>query len=394
MKIGIVAPFNPSEFRAFLYEGQAIPNVNKAASSVNAIALGLLHAGHEITVVSSYDEPGPVTHIHGDRLTIHLVSSYSRIPKSSSFMRWYMVKRLRKLLSHHLNEMEVIHAHWTYEYALASCAFSSEKPVFCTIRDWAPIIRRHLIGMKPKAMWWLVSESLFRQVMNNKQVYFIANSHYIYNLVRSRFPQVRCFIIENPIKKEFIREDRTDYPFSPVIVSIAQNLAEPRKNFHTLLCAFQTFLKSHSDATLKLIGQYKDDLISDWERQGIARQVEFLGFVNHDELISILDSASILIHPSLEESFGNTLLEGMARRLPVIGGASSGAVPHVLAHGKYGILCDIRNPEEIAEAMERALDLPSMRPILDQATAYLKSELTNEIIAERHIQLFSNALKE
>ena len=55
-----------------------------------------------------------------------------------------------------------------------------------------------------------------------------------------------------------------------------------------------------------------------------------------------------MIHSALEESFGMTLLEAMAKKTPVIGGKDSGAVPWVLNYGKSGVLTDVKSPKLIA----------------------------------------------
>lgn len=396
MTIGIISYFNPMECKDYLHAGQIIPNINKAASSVNAITLGLLQAGHRIIVITSYDEKGPVIHLSGERLDVYIVSTYSNIPKARTFVRWYMVHRLKNELAKHISEMDVIHTHWTYDFALAATSHAKAKPVFCSIRDWSPIIQQYQKGIKARLMWRLISGTLFKKVMANCLVHFIANSHYIYKLVKDTYPSVRCNIIENPVKKEFIIDSRAAYPSHPVFVSIAQDLLEDRKNYHGLLVAFSRFHISHPDAKLILIGKHDSSsaIYKQWKQAGLTANVELMGFVDHDRLIDILDHASALIHPSLEESFGNTLLEGMARRLPVIGGKDSGAVPYVLGHGKYGILCDVKNPDEMAVALEDALDIERMLPMLDSATDYLKNELTNEIIAQKHIKLFSESIED
>lgn len=395
MTIGIVSYFNPTECKDYLYAGQTIPNINKAASSVNAITLGLLRAGHRVIVITSSDERGPVIHLSGEQLEVHIVSTYSRMPKAATFMKWYMVSRLQKELQKHIEKMDVVHTHWTYDFALATASFAKEKPVFCSIRDWSPVIQQYQKGYKARIMWRIISGTLFKRVMANKSIHFIANSHYIYKLVKETYPTVECNIIENPVKTEFIREGRTDYPDTPVFVSIAQDLLEERKNYHGLLLAFSLFHKSHPTAKLILIGRHATSAATfkQWVQEDLTEDVDFIGFVDHDKLIDILDHASALIHPSLEESFGNTLLEGMARRIPVIGGKDSGAVPFVLGQGEYGLLCDVRNPEDIANAMTKALDLEEMQPILNHATSYLKNELTNEIIAQKHIKLFTDLQK-
>lgn len=394
MNITVVSPFNPSEFTYYLDKGQVIPDINKAASSVHALIQGYLKAGHHITVISSYDEEGAVRHISGTQINIYLVSSFSRLPKADTFRKWYMVKRLRKELSKHLEETDVIHAQWTYEYALAAAAFAHQLPVFCTIRDWAPVIRQHQLNVKAKLMWRLVSEPLFKRVMSNRHIHFIANSAYIHKLVQETYPKAKCSIIGNPIKSSLIIEERNFYPKSPVYVSITQDLSEGRKNYHRLLQAFTLLNKDYPDAKLVLIGKIDTSCppYTLWVEEGITKNVEFKGFLAHDALTTILDQASALVHPSLEESFGNTLLEGFARRLPVIGGKDSGAVPQVLGQGKYGLLCDVANPQELMETMKKALDTKEVLPLLARATAFLKEEQTDIVIAEKHVRLFSQAL--
>ena len=41
----------------------------------------------------------------------------------------------------------------------------------------------------------------------------------------------------------------------------------------------------------------------------------------------------------------------MARGVPVVGGSRSGAVPWVLDFGRAGLLTDVRNPSEMAQAV-------------------------------------------
>ena len=395
MTIGIVSYFNPFECRDYLHSDQDIPDINKAASSVNAITLGLLKAGHCVIVITSWDKKGPVVHLRGKKLNVYIVSTFSKIPKAEIFTRWYMVNRLRKELYKHIDQLDIVHCHWTYDFAMAAAPYATIKPVFCSIRDWSPVIQQHQNGFKGKIKWRIISGTLFKRVMKNSRINFIANSQYIYNLVKDTYPSACCYIIENPVKKSFIRLDRSDYPNSPVFVSIAQDLLEDRKNYSGLLTAFSYFRASHPDARLLLIGEYSTKAIvfRQWEQTGLTKNVEFLGFVSHDKLIDILDNASALIHPSLEESFGNTLLEGMARRIPVIGGKDSGAVPYVLGHGEYGILCDVKNPEDITRAMTKALDIDNLQPVIDKATNKLNNELNNDIIAQKHINLFTEVLQ-
>lgn len=53
-------------------------------------------------------------------------------------------------------------------------------------------------------------------------------------------------------------------------------------------------------------------------RLGVADDVEFLGNVVFDDVRKLYDSASVLIFPSLRESFGAPIVEALGRGLPVV----------------------------------------------------------------------------
>ena len=393
MNIGIVAYINPSEFKEYFDDSVKLPNINRWASAVNTIVLGFLKAGENITVISSYPFEGPTQHIIGKNISFHLVSTHSRIPKAYVIEKYYMINRLRKELSLHINSLDVIHTHWTYEFAMACSYFTNIKPIFCTIRDWAPIIRRYEKGHR-KLMWYLIQERIFKKVLSNKSFYFIANSRYIYELMKKKYPQNKCYTIENPIKKDFIRLDRTSYPRTPILVSICQDLLDQRKNNTRLLKAFKLYLKTNKEAKLYLVGAYNKNhkTYKYWVANDLLKNVILLGFKDHDQIINLLDTASILVHPSLEESFGNTLLEGMARRIPVIGGKESGAVPYVLGLGKYGYLADVTDINNIVATIKKASNEVNNEEIINNATAYLLNNLNEEVISLRHITLFKEVL--
>src|SRR5690606_32710671 len=112
------------------------------------------------------------------------------------------------------------------------------------------------------------------------------------------------------------------------------------------LLAFQQLLIKYPDAHLSLIGSpftEKSTRVQEWANKGLLKQVSLIGRVNHDELTIYLDRARIFVTPSIEETFGNTLLEAMARKVPIVAGKDSGAIPYVLEKGRAGFLCDVTN---------------------------------------------------
>ena len=82
----------------------------------------------------------------------------------------------------------------------------------------------------------------------------------------------------------------------------------------------------------------------------------------------------------------------MARRIPVIGGKESGAVPYVLGLGKYGYLADVTDINNIVATIKKASNEVNNEEIINNATAYLLNNLNEEVISLRHTTLFKEIL--
>ncbi len=101
----------------------------------------------------------------------------------------------------------------------------------------------------------------------------------------------------------------------------------------------------------------------------------FHGALPHEEVLRILCATSIFVLSSRQESQPNALLEAMACGAAPVATAVGG-VSEILTHGENGIFVPPEDPEAIAMAVNRLLDLPSERASI--ATA-----------AQRRIQDFS-----
>lgn len=390
MNIGICGPFNPFSIKEFFYGGQDILNINKTASAVNTYVKELLLLGHNVTIVTC-DVHGISNDIilKGNNLLVHVVHDSPGLFITHGLSRIYMVKRIRKVLNLYINGLDVLHAQWTYDFALASKSFENKLPVFCTIRDWCPYIMTVQSGVK--IIQWKLYYLIFRKVMKSNKIHFIANSKYTYDSVISDYPEKEITIIFNPIDKSYIIDKKKYIVPSPTFITIAGSIGEKRKNIVTLLRAFHSFHSKHPESILKIVGRVcteDNPLIKSWKVEGLLNGVDFLGYITHKQLIDEIDRCSCLVHPSLEETFGNIFLEGMSRCLPVIGGSKSGAVPYVLDNGNSGILCDITSVDSIENALEKSCNPIIVKKLVSNATKLLKMQYASNEIAQKHIYLY------
>ena len=396
MRIGIVSNFNPSELKEYLYERQEIPDTKVMASSVQALVTGFLKQGHHVVVFtpcsSKFTLGRSIKILEGTLLKIYLVRC---LPKIDCYIKHlYMPQKLARCIKLEVGNLDVLHAQWTYECSVATLGFVERLPVFCSVRDWWPVIYDYYKDktFKMRLLWGWCNRHMFIKTMNNTRIHFVANSEYTRHMIISMFPNYNVPIIPNPIKEQYIIKDK-DYYFNNVFIMIADDLLAAHKNIYVLLKAFHVYYKHNSQSKLLLVGGYnrEHELYKRAKSENLLEGVEFCGRLPHAQVIEKLDESSVMIHPSLEETYGNILLEGMARRLLVIGGEKSGAVPIVLGQGKYGKLCSVNDPESIYKAMsEVETEIEKVREIVNRATEHLCANLTDVAVARAHVDLYTN----
>ena len=126
------------------------------------------------------------------------------------------------------------------------------------------------------------------------------------------------------------------------------------KNLPRVLRAFAHL--GHPDLLLKLVGPSNRHLTPRLKHLatelGIARQCQWISWVNNEERLQLINTTQALVMPSLWEGFGLPALEAMACGTPVIAGRA-GALPEVV--GSAGLLVDPTSSFHIAEAMAHVL---------------------------------------
>jgi glycosyltransferase involved in cell wall biosynthesis len=129
------------------------------------------------------------------------------------------------------------------------------------------------------------------------------------------------------------------------------------KNGRAAIEAFAKARKVLPDSQMLMFGagHSADGPAAAWARQrGLDGGIEFIGQVPYVRLIALLSRrVDVLVHPSLEEAHPMPLIEAMSLGMPAIGGDGVGGVPWTLGNGAYGVLVNVRSPDQIASAMLR-----------------------------------------
>lgn len=152
----------------------------------------------------------------------------------------------------------------------------------------------------------------------------------------------------------------------PEIFVLALGTIQPRKDYPSLLLAFDKIACSDASVHLVIAGArgwgYKE-FESVLSRLHARERIHYLGYVSRVERERLLARATILVYPSVYEGFGLPPLEAMAHGVPVVS-TRAGAIPEVL--GDAALLAPVGEPDALAEQMSRLLNDEELRQQITQ----------------------------
>ncbi len=128
----------------------------------------------------------------------------------------------------------------------------------------------------------------------------------------------------------------------------------------------------------------------------VESRVKFLGQIDHRDLPKYLKISDIFIRPSLSEGLGNSFLEAMAAGIPVIGTPVGGIIDFLhdpstgSGQAPTGLLCQVRNPQSIAEKIQLLINDNLLREkLIGNAKDLVEKYYDWNIIAEKMNNIFN-----
>jgi glycosyltransferase involved in cell wall biosynthesis len=364
MRIAIASPISLRQLADLLDEPAEVPAGQGAISPLPEVR-ALIARGHEVSLVTLDPDLTREAVLRGDRLTIHVGPFRDRHAARDGFRieRQFVAETLLRC------RPDVVHAHWTYEYALG--ALATRLPTVITAHDAPLVILRYnlptarvgpLFAQVPTAVHWSVRTAMAALVAR-KATRLIAVSPY----VERHFRHALRYRGETTVIPNMV-PSMSRQPVSPIerppdegikFLTILSSWSA-LKNGTAAIEAFAEIRAELSHASLHMIGPGfgPGGPAERWAAErGLGVGITFVGPLPHDRVLDSLATADILVHPSLEESFGMPIAEAQVAGVAVIGGAHSGAVPWTLDYNRAGRLADVRSTSSLAGAMrELALD--------------------------------------
>ena len=381
MKLAFLSPFSSEVLVKYLPES-TIDKLPKGmgGSAVFELVTGLIDRGVEVHLITLHPGISTLVTVHSKNLHYYIV------PRRSKGATRDIWKNERAIIFRLLTKIkpQVIHAHWTYEYALAAIDYNARISLI-TAHDIPFEVLRYSRNIFYFPLF-LVSYFVYHKA---RWISFVSNA-----------------II--PYAKPVIKNN-TNYYTIPNIVSINDYFTKllprskmpdnyflsignwgPLKNIKAGIKSFNRYLKEGGNKNYHYVligpGLSTNDISYKWAKKNqLLTNVIFMGHCSRVETLQILKKAYALLHLSKTESFGLAVGEAMYLGVPVIGGKKSGAIPQILGKGKFGTLVDVNNIKEIVRAM-----LSIDRTKIDDCKNYIKTNYSSGFIVDKYISVYSN----
>ncbi len=189
----------------------------------------------------------------------------------------------------------------------------------------------------------------------------IANSNFTRAVIR-RFVGTDALVIHPPVEVgEYLRAG--DYEKEDAVAVVGRFTPEKRQDL-------VPFIAKHlKDVKFYLIGTVTPSTRPYFEKiRSLVRKFELNNVVlypnaPHDLKLKVLARSKVYLHLMKGEHFGISVVEGMAAGCVPVVHMSGGTWTDIVERGRYGVGYRELDPTEIAEAVEKALDMWSERSV-------------------------------
>ncbi len=281
---------------------------------------------------------------------------------------------------------DIVHAHGT-EAAYALAAIRTGLP-FCVTAQGLMFQIIPTLGNKPD--WNMRFIRMSEHYAWKRTKYAIAKSEYVGDALAKEYPHLDLTLIPNTYQPELDGELKPKHGKKLAFVGTI----DERKGVHLIAEAMKEVVKQHPDVELHIVGNQPEGTGGAYAIAQLASLRQTLGgrFVLHGKLPStslfaVLDDCIALLAPSLEEMFGNQLIEGLMRGCHGIVAEGTALAENVRRFGN-GTVVSQASGDALAEAVLAVLDHPPSENVVAQSRDVIRDYMSPSVIAGLHRKFY------
>ena len=205
--------------------------------------------------------------------------------------------------------------------------------------------------------------------------------------------------IPNPIDTHIFRPtDRHDARMAAglpidkrLILFVSQRVTDARKGMDYFVEAIDRLVAAHpglrDDTGVAILGGQAEEVA-----ERLALPAYPLGYVSGEKrIVSIYNSATVFVLPSLEDNLPNTIMEAMACGVPCVS-FHVGGIPEMIDHRKNGYVAATADAADLAEGIRWVLCDADREALSREALSKVASCYSQHSVAMKYIEVYNQAM--
>jgi glycosyltransferase involved in cell wall biosynthesis len=211
-----------------------------------------------------------------------------------------------------------------------------------------------------------IEPGLAEKFLIKKDVAFISNSKHVCEQFTLEFKNIHLIYSGVDIEKWKIKENEMfdsmdkeklglyySVTSTSIVVACIGQLTRWKKQTDFIHAA-KIILARYENVLFLVVGddlsgrekKYKNELLKLAESLNLTHKVYFVG--HKENIVEVMNSIDILVHPAINEPFGRVLIEAMALEKPIVA-YNCGGPSEIIIDGETGFLVEPHNFEQLAE---------------------------------------------
>ena len=208
-----------------------------------------------------------------------------------------------------------------------------------------------------------------RRILRSCSLVLFANEE-TRELLQQYCPALTGMMIDVGVNVASFKQKLAKVTDSATTIMFAGKL-DPRKGALLLVEAFELLSASHSEVTLRIVGDgpLRAELEHEAAQRGLGARVVFTGVVDHAQMVDELEQADIFVFQSIRDTSGAIVLEAMAMMLPIVCLDHQGAA--LMVADDCGLKIPVGTKEQtvakMADALRSLVDHQELRESMGKA---------------------------
>ncbi|WP_273208822.1 glycosyltransferase family 4 protein [Runella zeae] len=164
------------------------------------------------------------------------------------------------------------------------------------------------------------------------------------------------------------------------------NTQDPRKGFAYFKAATHLLADRVHEWGVVVFGKTSPEALND-----LGLEVKSLGSLPAHEVVKVYQAADVMVVPSLEDNYPNTVIEAMACGTPVVG-FDTGGIPEQILHLRTGYVAQLHSAEDLARGIRFVLENNNYASLSEENVKIVTQRNAFEVVARQYQRLYDSCV--